>query len=77
MIMLCHMPGRGIVAAEGSAAGLAGTEMYPGTVVLNAFLTNVVFRRFNFGDSFQMRTECHDAIIYADRKYVLVTRYGN
>lgn len=74
--VLCHMPGGGVIAAEGGAAGLAGTQVYPGTIMFDAFFTDVVFRCLNFGDGFQMRTECHNEIIYAGRKICLVTRYG-
>ncbi len=62
------MPGGGVIAAEGGAAGLAGTQVYPGTIMFDAFFTDVFFRCLNFGDGFQMRTECHNEIIYAGRK---------
>jgi hypothetical protein len=54
MIVRGHMPVRGIITAEGYAAGLTGTQVQPSAMNFDAFLADMFFSGFNFGDGTQV-----------------------
>jgi hypothetical protein len=55
--MFCHVGVAGLVAAEGSPAGLAGTEVYPVVAGFDTFFADVFFGQFQLFDSLHVRTD--------------------
>jgi hypothetical protein len=56
VVMLGHVFLRRRIAAESNATGLAGTQVYPGTVLLYTFFANVFVANFYFNNGTQVGT---------------------
>lgn len=50
VIVRGHVPGRGVVTAEGHATGLTRTQMQPSAVLFNAFFTDIGLGGFDVSD---------------------------